>query len=166
MSLIQVQVIADIICGMRLEFGNGWKGKDVDPGVSISKLQKDVLAMLESNNGKGKGRWNWREEVMIGEVEESLNDKELVGLKHLSVDIADVERKVCVEVQGPSHYVLDLRNERGAWGRNRVNGSTKMKLRLLENIGWKCICVEYWRWNMRHEEERLKMLEAEGLVVC
>ena len=68
MSLIQVQVIADIICGMRLEFGNGWKAKDVDPGVSISKLQKDVLAMLESNNGKGKGRWNWREEVMIGEV--------------------------------------------------------------------------------------------------
>ena len=133
----------------------------MEGGVNISKLQKDVLAKLKSNNFEGKGRWDWREEVTIGKVDESHVGKNLLGLKHLSVDIADVEKKVCVEVQGPSYYVLDLGKNGGSGVRNRVNGSTKMKLRLLEKLGWKCICVEYWRWN-KNEEDKLNSLE--GLV--
>ena len=34
-----------------------------------------------------------------------------------------------------------------------------MKLRLLESLGWKCACVEYWRWNGMTEEEKSTMID-------
>jgi hypothetical protein len=76
MSLIQVQVAAEILEGIQLEFGESWEGKDVEGGINISKLQKDVLATLESNNVEGEGRWDWMEEVTIGQVSTGPKDED------------------------------------------------------------------------------------------
>ena len=85
----------------------------------------------------------------------------------LSIDIANVEEMIAVEVDGPFHFVtrVDLRSqkERGegvgkmkkrklehefSWNGDyqEINGSTASNQRLLTALGWRVIRVPFWEW--------------------
>jgi len=58
-----------------------------------------------------------------------------------------------VEVNGPSHYVQNLKGE------SRPNGSTLLKQRHLEGLGYALISIPYWEWDqIRGKEERVRYL--------
>ena len=72
----------------------------------------------------------------------------------LTMDVACVERKVGVEADGPGHYIVDLGTGVGGESyRRRVNGSTRLKDRLLRKCGWKVAHVAYWEWEEGREQE-------------
>ena len=57
------------------------------------------------------------------------------------------ERRVAVEVDGPSHFVSVARGEVGGETGWRVNGSTLLKRRLLAGFGWEVLSVPFFEWN-------------------
>jgi very-short-patch-repair endonuclease len=77
-------------------------------------------------------------------------------LEFLSIDIARLEDKTGVEVDGPAHFVNILDQ-----GRRQPNGPTALKDRLLKHLGWKIIHVPFWEWrdvdgDRKKEEEYCK----------
>jgi RAP domain len=87
----------------------------------------------------------------------------------LSIDFANPDSKIGVEVDGPSHFVTKI-DEVGValtssvgsfeprkgklgyqfkWNAHdqEVNGSTALKKRMLEKLGWTIINVPFWDWN-------------------
>ena len=52
-------------------------------------------------------------------------------------------RRVVVEVDGPSHFVVVAEGEEGAW---RENSKTVLKRRLLVGLGWEVISVPFFEW--------------------
>jgi hypothetical protein len=78
-------------------------------------------------------------------------------LEFLSIDIANVEDKIGVEVDGPGHFInlLDFEgseretvkhNNVGLTGRRQVNGPTEFKDRMLRALGWRIEHVPFWEW--------------------
>ena len=60
MSLVQVQVVADVVEGIRLDFGEGWGEEEgIEGGINVSKLQREIFAILKDK----RGSWDWKEEV-------------------------------------------------------------------------------------------------------
>jgi len=80
----------------------------------------------------------------------------------LSIDFANVEEKIAVEFDGPTHYIEDLSLGPGHNKRYlRENGSTAFKTRLLKKCGWKVVRIPYFDIsNMFTVEERVKYLKA------
>ena len=91
----------------------------------------------------------------------------------LSVDIANLERKVGIEVDGPGHFVnvldadsltdsstdtelsegnaIKLFSGKKGWQfkattQQRVNGPTALKYRLMSHLGWSLAHIPYWEW--------------------
>jgi hypothetical protein len=87
----------------------------------------------------------------------------------LSIDIADVENLIGFEVDGPGHFitvlddndtkkskqsegkVLKTRKGNSVWNfsastKQAINGSTALKDRLLQHLGWSVIHIPYWDW--------------------
>jgi RAP domain len=82
----------------------------------------------------------------------------------LSIDVANVEEKIAIEVDGPVHYVTCIDDVRGnhdrangklhyrcGWTgeRQEANGATTLKTRLLKALGWKVIHLPFWEWDVR-----------------
>ena len=94
----------------------------------------------------------------------------------LSIDIANIDEMIGIEVDGPAHFVnilddssdenapLDIRSkvsggkkmkqkgQQVGWkflsnGRRSVNGPTSLKHRLLCHLGWCMIHCPWWEWN-------------------
>ena len=90
------------------------------------------------------------------------------NIEVLSIDIANVQQKVAVEVDGPSHFVSrtdDYWEGMGSSGgysklingkleyqfgwtgeRQEMNGPTVLKDRLLTSFGWKVLHLPFWEW--------------------
>ena len=90
------------------------------------------------------------------------------SMEVLSIDIANVQQKVAVEVDGPSHFVSrtdDYWEGTGSSGgysklingkleyqfgwtgeRQEMNGPTVLKDRLLTSFGWKVLHLPFWEW--------------------
>lgn len=176
MSLIYVQAAMDLeqmSCGLRLppDFPNGWHQYSqlqddvlgetmIELSLSTSKIQRAVAAAL--------GR------VGFQHVEEHiLTMEELAGhginlapksLEILSIDIANLEQKIGIEVDGPAHFVtaIDDVEETGGHTKlingkleyqfrwrgehHRINGPTALKQRLLSKLGWDVIHLPFWEW--------------------
>jgi hypothetical protein len=84
----------------------------------------------------------------------------------LSIDIADVQDKIGIEVDGPGHFctILDtwspqeeakgyakMRNGKMEYqfewdDRQQMNGSTALKDRLLQRLGWRILHIPFWEW--------------------
>eukprot|EP00808_Paulinella_micropora_P012063 g19425.t1 len=85
--------------------------------------------------------------VLHMEVSNSIDS---LGLSHinedsttgLSVDIALPDHKVAIEVDGPSHFLTGSAD--GV--ENRYIGTTILKQRLLQKMGWKVISIPYFDW--------------------
>jgi RAP domain len=84
-----------------------------------------------------------------------------------SIDIANVEEQIAIEIDGPGHYVIRLdenpiplretqflRQPNGelqymvGWNgeQQAQNGSTCLKQRLLKSMGWTLISIPFWEW--------------------
>lgn len=81
----------------------------------------------------------------------------------LSIDIANIKKRIGIEVDGPAHFVqiIDGKTDNGPTksilvsgeendlldrGDNRVNGPTTLKHRLLTHLGWNIIHLPYWEY--------------------
>lgn len=114
-------------------------------------------------------------------------------VKLLSVDIADAKSKICVEVDGPGHFITNIDVDRSADGRNilssvglyrnskgfkeydfhwdsesqEINGSTSLKIRLMQRLGWNVINLPFWEWypiqgDVDKEDEYCRSLLPKG----
>ena len=72
-----------------------------------------------------------------------------------SLDLAQPNLKLAVEVHGPSHYLKDLSS-----GENVVNGATRFKTRQLRSFGWTVAHISFLDWNHTSTSERRKLLVA------
>lgn len=138
--------------------------------LSTSKIQKSVSYALSR--------------IGFQHVQEHvISMKELVDqgiqfsplpIQLLSIDIADVSRKVGIEVDGPAHFlsVIDTIPEQGGemsivngkveykfrWDdrQQQVNGPTALKQRLLSSLGWKVIHIPFWDWHALNGDPQLE----------
>jgi RAP domain len=184
MTLIYVQAEMDIrgCCqsiSLPIDFPDSWKESttSLDPreadlvefslglSLSTSKIQRAVSAAFSRIN--------------FAHVEEhTITMKEMAevhgvrvpatNIEVLSIDIANLEQKVAIEVDGPSHFIsrIDdfdemesrstgfskvirgkLEYQFGWTGeRQEMNGPTILKERLLKSFGWKVIHLPFWEW--------------------
>ena len=178
MTLLYVQAamdLSDSASGLTLppDFPDEWQrsstvasGDVVAPTFELtlttSKIQRDVSAVLKRIG------FDHVEEHVISM--ESLASDYHVNLKPkpvevLSIDIADVTRRIAIEVDGPAHFLSSISVPSAApkgsvklnkgkleyqfnWtGENeRINGPTALKQRLLNALGWKVIHLPFWEW--------------------
>ena len=80
---------------------------------------------------------------------------EHVTQEGISLDLADPEAKRAIEVDGPSHYLKDVKS-----GDYIVNGATKFKSRLLRALGWQITHVPFFDWNHKTRSERREVLKT------
>ena len=74
------------------------------------------------------------------------------GFSH---DLAQPESNLAVEVDGPSHYLMDLSS-----GSFVANGSTRFKSRQLRSLGWTVAHISYFDWDHKFESERRELVVA------
>ncbi|KAK3260294.1 hypothetical protein CYMTET_30739, partial [Cymbomonas tetramitiformis] len=84
-----------------------------------------------------------------------------MGLEHVleynteefPIDMAIVSHRIAIEVDGPSHYIT---SNLGL----KPNGSTLLKRRLLQRLGWKWLSVPYFEykttWSQRAKQDFLR----------
>ena len=72
-----------------------------------------------------------------------------------SLDLAQPESKVAVEVDGPWHYLKDVSS-----GENVVNGATRFKTRVLRSLGWTVAHISFLDWDHKSEPERRQLVAA------
>jgi hypothetical protein len=88
------------------------------------------------------------------------------GQEILSLDIANVDSKIGIEVDGPGHFISNVDdNQVGSsaggvsvingkmeyqfqWDSESqvINGPTALKLRILKELGWRVISIPFWEW--------------------
>jgi hypothetical protein len=132
--------------------------------LTISKLQRDVSESMTKI-----GFDNVLEYVIDAPTNQDLDDIATLpeNEEFLSIDIANVEQRLGVEVDGPGHFVrlIDAsdatypRDSVLQWsadrGENRVNGPTLLKHRLLTALGWDIIHIPYWEYqNLPNDEDK------------
>jgi len=196
MTLYYVQVAAQVEApelhlSLPMGFPNGWGEGDDESNQSsgggssendfielsssmltltISKLQKAVSGTFDKIGFK-----NVLEHVI--DASEISNGYENNGQhspkQFLSIDIANVDKLIGIEVDGPGHFVRliddssssllstttakssttttitnmdDSRQQFADRGQNRVNGPTILKHRLLTHLGWDIIHLPYWEY--------------------
>ena len=77
----------------------------------------------------------------------------------LPIDIACPDRMIAIECDGPSHYISSVHDAK----KNRENGPTKAKRRMLQHLGWQVINLNWMDAHAHNESEawvREKMSEA------
>ena len=72
-----------------------------------------------------------------------------------SLDLAQPESKLAVEVDGPSHFLTDLSTRE-----NVVDGATRFKMRQLRSFGWTVSHICYLDWYDKSESERRQLVTA------
>lgn len=178
MSLIYVQAAMDLEGkseGLVLpdNFPDGWQQsssskKDdhmtetiIELNLSTSKIQRDVSSAFSR--------------IGFDHVDEHVINMEEMArqgisffpkpLEILSIDIANLEEKIAIEVDGPAHFISQIDDERrddggytkmvngrleyqfrwkGDW--QVINGPTALKQRLLSLLGWRVIHLPFYEW--------------------
>ena len=195
MTLYYVQVAADIEApDLRLSlpkgFPNGW-GEDEDHGHSkgddndLVQMSSSMLTLTVSTLQQAVGRAF--DKIVFDNILEHVIDtnqiKDEYGIQlppspkeFLSIDIANVEKQIGIEVDGPGHFVrliddkeklttnADLKQLFDDSGENRVNGPTILKHRLLTHLGWDIIHIPYWQFQDLGGDEKKEMEYCQGLL--
>ena len=90
-------------------------------------------------------------------------------LEMLSMDIANVDARIGIELDGPGHYITDIDNREdllsdvGSYSTSKngineyifnwnshdqeINGSTALKMRIFHSMGWRLFNIDFWAWN-------------------
>jgi hypothetical protein len=180
MTLIYVQAAVDLAGSSQKSrlpenFPDGWKQlipsqyNDHMTETSFDELNLSTSKMQRAvSNAFSRIGFDHVEEHVITMEEMSREHKINVAPKPmeiLSIDIASVEDKIAIEVDGPAHYISRIDrhtdSEGGysklingkleyqfAWNgdQQEVNGPTGLKQRLLMSLGWKVIHLPFWDW--------------------
>jgi len=153
-------------------FPDGWEAADDTStdsvlnmlSLSTSRIQSDVSSALD------RVGFSHTEEHVIA-MDELVRNHGIqlssnLTFEILSIDITDVPNKIGIEVDGPGHFctVLDTwspqEEARGyakllngkmeyqfKWDdRQQMNGSTALKDRLLQGLGWNILRIPFWEW--------------------
>ena len=140
--------------------------------LSTSKLQKAVSKSLNRIGFDHVVEHVITMHDLVGEHGITVPDS---PLEVLSIDMADVEKKIAIEVDGPAHFVTEIGagqswddddagyavviNGKKEWqfqwsgARQSMNGSTVLKHRLLSNMGWRVINIPFWDWFLLDSDE-------------
>jgi len=105
----------------------------VDLEPNPPQLQRDVSVALERMG------WNHR---FNHETDEGF-----------FLDLAELEAKVGIEVDDPSHYLTDVVS-----GEYILNGATQFKSRLLRGLGWRISHVAFFEFDGKSDRERRELL--------
>lgn len=157
-------------------FPDGWDGSsavDSDLAEDESTMLSLSTSVVQSDVSEAFDRIGFEHtEEHIITMDELVRDYGIhLSLKPdyeiLSIDLADVPNKIGIEVDGPGHFctVLDTwspqEESRGRaitkdgkryysfdWDdRQAMNGSTALKNRLLQRLGWKMLNVPFYEWD-------------------
>lgn len=74
-----------------------------------------------------------------------VNHENEYNIRGFVVDIAVLERKLVIEVDGPQHFFRDT---------TRVSGGTLLKHRLLRDLGWDVVSIPFHAWEALPQHER------------
>ena len=120
-----------------------WPDRDCPLSIALRNLQS-AYTRLESRPSQFQQEVSTMMEQMgwVHTFEHETNEG-------FSLDLAQPESKLAVEVDGPSHYLKDLSR-----GENVVNGATRFKTRLLRSFGWAVAHISFLDWNHKSESER------------
>ena len=175
MSLLYVQTAMDLCdstSGLTLppNFPEGWQQNANPNGGSETNeltLNTSVMQRSVSTAFKRIGFDHVEEHVISLEGLASEYDVNLPpkAVEVLSIDIANVPRRIAIEVDGPAHFITSINEEGGSTGYTKINksgrleyqftwtgdrqtfnGSTAMKQTLLKKLGWKTINIPFWEW--------------------
>lgn len=186
MSLLYVQLAIDMEwpdndLNLPENFPDGWDAVDDNPAesmvsmlsLSTSRIQSDVSSAFSR-----VGFHHTEEHVITMDELVSNHGIHLTSKRSfeiLSIDIADVENKVGIEVDGPGHFVSVLdtcspqEQNRGfsrlsngkveyqfQWDdrQQMSNGSTALKTRLLQGLGWRICHLPFWEWHALKGDKR------------
>lgn len=141
--------------------------------LTVSRLQRGVSETFD-----GIGFDNVMEHVIdTNEIKDEYGIQLPQSPKEfLSIDIANVGKKIGVEVDGPGHFVciidkpgksaahVSLKNQFDDRGEHRVNGPTILKHRLLTHLGWDIIHLPYWEYQHMGGDHRKEMDYCQGLL--
>lgn len=168
------------------QFGNDSnlsKGKEeFGLNLSTSKIQRSVSEAFSRIGFDHIEEHTITMEYLVDEYDVNLPYR---PFELLSIDIANLEQKIAIEVDGPAHFVTQIDDvgvdddgyaKKSAGGkleyqfgwngqRQRMNGPTALKHRLLEQLGWRVISLPFWEWYAMNgepqtEEEYCKRLLA------
>ena len=102
----------------------------------------------------------------VGQAMEALRmgfQSEGVLAEGYSVDLAMVERRIAIEVDGPWHFVSPDR--RSGW---EPTGSTVLKRRQLQALGWEVVSIPFYEWphgEMARKEYLELVLLGQGIDI-
>jgi RAP domain len=168
MAMVQVQTAMELTLlknelSLPSNFPECWIENDATTAVmpylqsklNPSKLQKDVSKSLNDIGFDHVMEYTISMKDLADIYSINVPRKDL---SIFSIDIANADSKIAIEVDGPLHYILRINNDfirkhrqSGKTNNNNnnyeVNGSTMFKRRLLTMMGWKVLVVPYWEWN-------------------
>mmetsp|Transcript_34360 Transcript_34360/g.72315 ORF Transcript_34360/g.72315 Transcript_34360/m.72315 type:complete len:523 (-) Transcript_34360:211-1779(-) len=197
MTLYYVQVAADIEApelklSLPTGFPNGWgegegeehkhaKGDENDLIEMSSSMLTLTVSRLQKGVSKTFDRIGF--DNILEHVIDTNEIKDEYGVQlpqspkeFLSIDIANIGKKIGVEVDGPGHFVcildkpgkptapVSLKNQFDDRGENRVNGPTILKHRLLTHLGWDIIHLPYWEYQHLKGDKNKEMDYCQGLL--
>ena len=148
----------DELNGLELpsNFVGEWFKTDSMVKLTMSKTQSSVSQAMKR--------------IGMDRKEEFLVD--IQGAQLVAIDMAVPEQKLGIEVDGPTHFIHNMdkwsidhetkrRDGHWRWATQEMNGSTALKDRLLQRMGWTIVHVPFWGWNevegnARAEDEYLR----------
>ena len=196
-SLLYLQIMMDLELGVDQNpfslpenFPSAWTSNPTltalfsDSEISSSSSSRDSNTVMELTTSAFQRRVSMAfNRIDFGHVDEySLSMKDLVDefgiqipplpVEILSLDIANIDSKIGVEVDGPGHWISiidpldnpDILSTVGKWQKSKsvsrmleysfhwnsdqqvVNGSTSLKQRLFNLMGWRLINMPFWEW--------------------
>jgi len=169
MAAMQVHLCVRNEAGFDLTIPKNFASYYGNQSLSTSKMQ-DAVAQTCAKAG-----FDFVSEFIVAN-----GDSEYPGRNFLSMDIADVGRKIAIEVDGPAHYInvideheirmkseadgptgdrnIDKQSSNMKFNMYRdVSGATFLKHRMLCHEGWEVIHVPFFIWaKLLGEEERVQ----------
>jgi hypothetical protein len=161
MQLVHVQAAMDLAqpaAGLSLpqNFPEGWFQDEMLVSISNLNLTTSKLQLSVSKSLKQLG-FNHVVEHTISMKKMAEIDLISIPPKDidvLSIDIANLEEKIAIEVDGPYHFILCIDsgsllksgNINKIQNEYQANGATMLKRRLLTLMGWKVLNIPYWEW--------------------
>ena len=126
--------------------------EEAGPNIATQEQRQAIRKAFVAFTTSGTRRSSFQRDVgktLSGMGVDYVEVHNVEGMGYM-VDVALVDKKVALEVDGPSHFWRDM--ETRTW---RYNGSTMLKQRLLEKLGWRVERVPLHEWQLlKSAEER------------
>jgi RAP domain len=139
-------------------FPEGWirnyqLGSPVKLNITTSKLEKSVTASLKRIGYYHVAEHTITMKEMADAFSINIPPKDI---EVLSIDMANIDKKVAIEVDGPFHFIVCIDSDdskvskynamRTTVSEYKANGRTVLKRRLLTSMGWTVLTVPFWEW--------------------